>query len=138
MLQMFAMSAPKDHLNRLARGGNIQENASVKAALEITVNASPDKVWGLPTGRGQDVQLWGFPRNNVWRHICSVMRAAEIEGAHATPKGLRHGFGIKAVTSGVPLNTLQQLLSHAQLSTILIYADIMGAEKGQLVERMWG
>jgi DNA invertase Pin-like site-specific DNA recombinase len=26
------------------------------------------------------------------------MKAAKISGLHATPKGLRHGFGIKAVT----------------------------------------
>jgi integrase/recombinase XerD len=65
------------------------------------------------------------------------MNGAQITGAHATPKGLRHGFGIKAVTSGVPLNTLQQLLGHAQLSTTSIYADAMGPEKRQLMERMW-
>ena len=52
-------------------------------------------------------------------------------------EGLRHGFGIKAVTCGVPLNTLQQLFGHAQLSTTSIYADAMGPEKRQLVERMW-
>ena len=33
----------------------------------------------------------------------AVMKAAKIGGPHATPKGLRHGFGIKAVTCGVPL-----------------------------------
>jgi site-specific recombinase XerD len=71
------------------------------------------------------------------RHVCAVMKTAKITGPHATPKGLRHGFAIKATTSGVPLNTLQQLLGHAQLSTTAIYADAMGPEKRQLVERMW-
>ena len=33
------------------------------------------------------------------------------------PRGLRDGFGIRAVTCGVPLNTLQQLFGYAQLST---------------------
>lgn len=66
------------------------------------------------------------------------MKAANVTGPHATPKGLRHGFGIKAVTSGVPLNTPQQLLGHAQLATTSIYADAMGPEKRQLVERIWG
>jgi hypothetical protein len=70
--------------------------------------------------------------------VCGIMDAARIKGAPATPKGLRHGFGIKAVVSGVPLNTLQQLLGHAQLSTTSIYADTMGPEKRELVERMCG
>ena len=88
--------------------------------------------------RGQNAHLWTFARNTAWRHVCAVMKAAQINGPHATPKGLRHGFGIKAITSGVPLNTLQQLLGHAQLSTTAIYADATGPEKRQLVERMWG
>jgi site-specific recombinase XerD len=52
-------------------------------------------------------------------------------------KGLRHAFGIKAISCGVPINTLQQLFGHAQLSTTSINADAMGPEKRQLVERMW-
>lgn len=88
--------------------------------------------------RGRSVHLWNFARNTAWRHICAVVQAAKIEGAHATPKGSCHGFGIKALISGVPLNTLQQLLGHAQLSTTSIYADAISAEKRQLIERMWG
>lgn len=86
---------------------------------------------------GKSVFLWSFARNTAWRRVLAVMKDAGIKGPHATPKGLRHGYGIKAVTSGVPLNTLQQLLGHAQLSTTSIYADAMGPEKRQLVERMW-
>jgi site-specific recombinase XerD len=87
--------------------------------------------------RGRAVCLWPWARNTAWRHVGAVRKAAKIKGPHATPKGLRHGFGIKAVTSGVPLNTVQQLLGHAQLTTTSIYADAMGPEKRQLVERMW-
>jgi integrase len=87
--------------------------------------------------RGKSVRLWNWSRTKGWYVVRAVMKAAKIAGPHATPKGLRHGFGIKAVTSGVPLNTLQQLFGHAQLSTTSIYADGMGSEKRQLVERMW-
>jgi integrase/recombinase XerD len=87
--------------------------------------------------RGKGVYLWYMARNTAWRKVCEVMEAAKIVGPHATPKGLRHGFGIKAVTSGVPLNMLQKWLGHAQLSTTSIYADAHGAEAHQLAERMW-
>src|SRR3954468_11993145 len=86
---------------------------------------------------GKSVPLWNWSRTKGWYVVRAVMKAARLTGPHATPKGLRHGFGIKAVTCGVPLNTLQQLFGHAQLSTTSIYADAMGPEKRQLVERMW-
>ena len=69
---------------------------------------------------GRGVRLWPFARNTAWRHIGAVMKAAKISGLHASPKGLRHGFGIKAVTVGVPLNMVQRWLGHAQLSTTAI------------------
>ena len=83
--------------------------------------------------RGKSVRLWDWSRTKGWYVICEVMKAAKIRGPHATPKALRHDFGIKAVNSGVPLNTLQQLFGHAQLSTTSIYADAMGPEKRQLL-----
>lgn len=65
------------------------------------------------------------------------MKAARISGPHATPKGLRHAFGIKAVVSNVPLNSLQKWLGHADLKTTSIYADAHGPEEKKIAERMW-
>ena len=45
------------------------------------------------------------------------MQGAGLEGVPASPKGLRHGFGVAAVTAGIPLNLVQKWLGHAQLST---------------------
>jgi integrase/recombinase XerD len=87
--------------------------------------------------RGRGVHLWEWSRTTAWRRIHAVMESAGIAGVHASPKGLRHGFGIKAVTSNVPLNALQKWLGHAQLSTTSIYADATGEEAKQLAERMW-
>src|SRR5580704_5216324 len=81
---------------------------------------------------GKSVSLWRWSRPTAWRHVCAVMRAADIAGLHATPKGLRHGFGIKAVVSNVPLNLTQKWLGHAQLATTAIYADAIGPEEKQL------
>ena len=33
-----------------------------------------------------------------------LMDEAEIEGYHASPKGLLHGFGVVAVQASIPLN----------------------------------
>ena len=87
--------------------------------------------------RGRSVFLWPWSRTTAWRHVCQVMQTAGIDGVHATPKGLRHGFGIKAVVSGVPLNLVQRWLGHAQLTTTAIYADAIGPEERQIAERMW-
>jgi len=87
--------------------------------------------------RGRGLCLWDWSRSTAWRRVGEVMQAAEIAGIHATPKGLRHGFGIKAVASNVPLNMTQKWLGHAQLSTTAIYIDAIGPEEKQLAERMW-
>jgi integrase len=86
---------------------------------------------------GRGVYLWPWSRPTGWRRVCGVMEAAGISGLHATPKGLRHGFGIKAVVSNVPLNMAQKWLGHANLATTAIYADATGPEEKQLAERMW-
>jgi integrase/recombinase XerD len=87
--------------------------------------------------RGFGVYLWAWSRTTAWRRVCEIMQAAGITGLHATPKGLRHAFGIKATTSKVPLNLTQKWLGHTQLSTTSIYADAVGPEEKQIAERMW-
>lgn len=85
--------------------------------------------------RGKGVHLWSWCRATAWTRVGEVVDAAGINGPHATPRGLRHGFGIKAVTSNVPLNMVKTWLGHAQLSTPAIHADAMGPEAKQ-IERM--
>jgi integrase/recombinase XerD len=87
--------------------------------------------------RGRGVRLWQWSRSTAWRRVAEVMQAAGITGLHATPKGLRHGFGIKAVTSDVPLHMTQKWLGHARLSTTAIYTNATGDEERLIAERMW-
>jgi len=89
-------------------------------------------------GRGRGVQLWPWSRMTGWRAVHDVMVAARLEGPHASPKGLRHGFGVAAVSAGIPLNLVQKWLGHAQLTTTAIYADAVGAEEKDIARRMWG
>jgi integrase/recombinase XerD len=91
-----------------------------------------------PEALDDDRQLWSWSRSRAWRLVKSVMAAAGIAaGPHATPKGLRHAFGIHAIRSGVPLNMVQRWLGHASLTTTAIYTEAIGAEERELASRMW-
>lgn len=90
---------------------------------------------GRDGGRG--VRLWEFSRTSAWRYVAAVLEEAGVRGPQASPKGLRHGFGVQAVSSGVPLNMVQKWLGHAQLTTTAIYADAVGAEEQSIMSRMW-
>lgn len=72
-----------------------------------------------------------------WRAIHAVMKAAELSGPQACPKGLRHGFGVAAVSAGIPLSLVQRWPGHAQLSTTAIYANAVGEEEQNIASRMW-
>jgi integrase/recombinase XerD len=82
-------------------------------------------------------RLWNWSRATAWRRVCEVMDAASITGLHATPKGLRHGFGIRCVSTGVPLNMAQKWLGHADISITAIYCNATGPEERALARRMW-
>jgi integrase/recombinase XerD len=89
-------------------------------------------------GKGRGARLWPWSRMTGWRHVHAVMAAAGLDGPHASPKGLRHGFGVAAVSAGIPLNLVQKWLGHAQLTTTAIYADAVGTEEKDIARRMWG
>lgn len=89
-------------------------------------------------GRARKIPLWPMSRATAWRRIKEIMDSAGVgQGPHASPKGLRHGFGVEAVSKGIPLNMLQKWLGHAQLSTTAIYADAVGEEEKNIAARMW-
>jgi integrase/recombinase XerD len=90
-------------------------------------------------GKGHsDRPLWPWARNTAWRHVKVVMEEAGIpEGPHRSPKGLRHGFGVHAISCGVPLNMLSKWMGHATLEVTAIYANALGAEERGIAGRMW-
>lgn len=87
-------------------------------------------------GRGDPI-LWDWSRTTAWRHVKAVMAAAGIEGPHASPKGLRHGYGVAAIGATVPLNLLSKWMGHAAIETTAIYANALGEEQRSIAERMW-
>jgi integrase len=89
-------------------------------------------------GGQSDRLLWSWARNTAWRHVKAVMADAGIpDGPHRSPKGLRHGYGVHAISSGVPLNMLSKWMGHATLEATAIYANALGAEEQGIAARMW-
>ena len=81
--------------------------------------------------------LWPITRQTAARQVTAIMHAAGIEGPRACPRGLRHSFGIAAVTQGVPLTVIASILGHASITTTAIYTSAIGAEARELVSRTW-
>lgn len=82
-------------------------------------------------------RLWGFHRVTAWRMINDVMLRAGIQGVRATPRGLRHAFGVNTLAAGVPLNVVQRLLGHSSIKTTTIYTEASGPEEQALTARFW-
>jgi integrase/recombinase XerD len=87
---------------------------------------------------GLNERLWPWTRMTGWRKMDALMKAAGIgDGPHASPKGLRHGFGVAAVSKGISLNMVQKWLGHSALTTTAIYANAVGEEEQEIASRMW-
>jgi integrase len=85
------------------------------------------------------VLLWPWSRITAWRRVLEVMDAAKIaNGPHKCPKGLRHGYGVHAISKNIPLNMLSKWMGHASLEVTAIYANALGEEQRNIVARMWG
>ena len=57
-----------------------------------------------PLQTDSDCRFWPMHRVTAWRVIKATMQSAGIAGPMACPKGLRHGFGIRAADCSVPTN----------------------------------
>ncbi|MEM7664104.1 MAG: tyrosine-type recombinase/integrase [Pseudomonadota bacterium] len=90
-----------------------------------------------PTSADGDAPVWCWHRATVWRKVTEVMQFAGISGAQACPRGIRHGFGVAAVATGVPLTLVQRWLGHTRLETTAIYLQVIGPEERKFAERMW-
>lgn len=82
-------------------------------------------------------RLWSWHRTRAWQLVKDVMRAAHLEPPAASPKGLRHAFGVHAVLSGVPLPLIQKWLGHEDIATTAIYTAVIGREERAIARRMW-
>ena len=82
--------------------------------------------------------LWPYSRTTAWRHVKKIMIEADIpEGPHRTSKGLRHGYGVHAISKGVSLNMLQKWLGHSMMENTAIYSNAVGEEQKKIAAQMW-
>jgi len=91
----------------------------------------------LTVGKTPNEPLWNWCRQTAWRRVTEVMRRAGIQGIQATPRGLRHGFGVAAAENNFPMGLTQRLLGHADIATTAIYQDVAGAEERAFARRLW-
>lgn len=85
----------------------------------------------------QNKRLWTWSRMTAYRKVKAVMDAACLDGVKATPKGLRHAFGIACNQKGVQLNMAQRWLGHADIRTTAIYSEAVGQEERNVAQRLW-
>lgn len=89
------------------------------------------------SGLAEDEPLWRFCRSTGWKIVKRCMKAADLKGIKATPKGLRHGFAVACVAAQVPLPLLQRWLGHSNLQTTSVYLDFIGKDERDFAERLW-
>lgn len=85
----------------------------------------------------EDVRLFPWGRTYAWMVIKRVMTEAGITGIKATPRGLRHTYGVRGVMHDIALDRMQKWLGHTDINTTAIYTNIVGKEERDLAARMW-
>lgn len=84
-----------------------------------------------------DERLWTWCRTSAWHAVKTCMDLAGIEGAPASPKGLRHTFAVEALKAGVPINLVKRWLGHSRLETTVVYTEAVGDEEEFIASRFW-
>jgi len=88
-------------------------------------------------GGGQGLPLWSWGRTQATKHVWAAMAAAAITGPQASPKGLRHGFGVRLAMKTRNPRLVQRMLGHASLETTAIYMDVVGRETRDEMALTW-
>lgn len=94
--------------------------------------------WRARNGSAEEGGLiFDVHRTTAYRWVKRAMRLSAISGAQACPKGLRHGFGIRAVLARAPASLVQRWLGHASPGTTAIYLDALGEEERHFAHAGW-
>jgi integrase/recombinase XerD len=82
-------------------------------------------------------RLWPFCRQTAWRFIKRACASVEIIGRRASPRGLRHAFGVRAMHWRIPMPLTQRWMGHARLSSTAIYMAVSGPDEMAFAEQFW-
>lgn len=115
------------------RGGVEDERPEIFRAIPVP----PEVIAKLDALRAGPDGFWPFGRQAAWRRVKVVMGNAGVAGEAASPKGLRHHFGIMAAEAGIPARLIMRWMGHAKLETTMIYLDAVGGEELEFAQRMW-
>ncbi|NJB38126.1 site-specific integrase [Croceivirga sp. JEA036] len=86
----------------------------------------------------KNLPLWDWSRQHAYELIKGLMVESGIPpGKNRSPKGLRHAFGVNAVTKDISLSMLKKWMGHAHISTTEIYANAIGKEEALMAQKMW-
>ena len=118
-IRFRSVPIPAQHLEALLMVHNIRKAQKSKSVATKTA------------------KLWDFKRAMASRHVAAVMGAASIEGAHACPKGLRHGFGVRMAQKTRNPRLVQKLMGHTKMENTAIYMDLVGEEAHAEVMAAW-
>ena len=85
---------------------------------------------------GEGIVFKGLTRQMTQHKLQTWLKEAGIEGKRITFHCFRHTFATLQVASGTDIYTVQHMLSHANVSTTQIYADIVDSSKRKAAERL--
>jgi len=102
------------------------------AALESEYKAATNK--GKRAGKQR---LWDFTSRMAAKYVAQAMERAGIEGKRATARGLRHSMGVMLALDKVPVNVIADILGHKDIKNTLIYMQILGEDRRELISNVW-
>jgi integrase len=91
----------------------------------------------IQSGPCANRRLWRFCRQTAWRFIKRACASVQIPGRRASPRGLRHAFGVRAMQQGIYMHITQRWLGHARLTTTAIYMSVCGPDEMAFAEQFW-
>lgn len=82
-------------------------------------------------------RLWLSCRTTAWKQVKRLMLDAGVPAHLATPRALRHTFGVEATACRISLSVVQKWLGHAKIETTAIYATPIGKQERALARLTW-
>lgn len=124
-----------DNIQKSPDGGWCIRFRSEKTDAESTLPISGEAhlLCGEP---GEGLVFKGLTRQMTQHKLQTWLKSAGIDGKRITFHCFRHTFATLQVASGTDIYTVQHMLSHANVSTTQIYADIVDSSKRKAAERL--